>query len=218
MVEIKEVNNKREIRRFLNFPLKMYKGNKYYVPPLYMDEKKMFRSDYMYYDQSESKFWNAYRNGKMVGRIQAILQKASNEKWNQKRVRFTRFDSIDDQEVANALLKVVEDYAKEKGMNEVVGPLGFSDLEREGLLIEGFDYLNTFEEQFNFPYYQKLLENYGFTKDVDWIENRVLPDKEKAAKIYKISNKLLEVPCIPSKSTSSKLISSSLTVKGSNLF
>lgn len=192
MIKIVEVNSKKEIKNFLNFPLKLYKGNKSYVPPLYADEKKMFRSDYMYYDQSESKFWNAYKDGVMVGRVQAILQKAANKKWNQKRVRFTRFDSIDDQEVADALLKAVEDFAKEKGMTEVVGPLGFSDLEREGLLIEGFEYLNTFEEQFNYPYYQKLIENYGFKKDVDWIENRVLPDHEKAEKIYRVSQKLLE--------------------------
>lgn len=192
MIEIREINNKKEIKKFLNFPLKLYKGNKSYVPPLYGDELKMFKKNYMYYDQAESKFWNAYKDGKMVGRIQAILQKKANEKWNQKRVRFTRFDSIDDQEVANALFKVVEDYAKEKGMNEVVGPLGFSDLDREGLLIKGFEYLNTFEEQFNYPYYQTLLENYGYGKDVDWIEHRVIPNKEKNDKLYNLSIKLME--------------------------
>lgn len=192
MIEVREVKTRHEIKEFLNFPLKLYKGNKSYVPPLYGDELKMFKKDYMYYDQAESKFWNAYKDGKMVGRIQAILQKKSNEKWNQKRVRFSRFDSIDDQEVANSLFKVVEEYAKEKGMEEVVGPLGFSDLDREGLLIKGFDYLNTFEEQFNFPYYQALLENYGYSKDVDWIEHRVFPNKEKNDRLYSLSSKLLE--------------------------
>lgn len=191
MIEVKEVVSKKQIKEFLNFPLKLYKGNKSYVPPLYGDELKMFRKDYMYYDQAESKFWNAYKDGKMVGRIQAIYQKKANEKWNQKRMRFSRFDSIDDVEVAKALLKAVEDYAKENGMKEVVGPLGFSDLEREGMLIEGFEYLNTFEEQFNFPYYQKLLEKNGYSKDVDWIEHRVFPNKEKAASIYRLSQALL---------------------------
>ena len=192
MVEIREVKTKKEIKEFLNFPLKLYKGNKYFVPPLYGDEAKMFKANYMYYDQAESKFWNAYRDGKMVGRIQAILQKKANEKWNQKRMRFTRFDSIDDQEVADALFDAVETYAKEKGMVEVVGPLGFSDLEREGLLIDGFDYLSTFEEQYNFPYYQKLIEHRGYGKDVDWIEHRVLPNKEKDDRLFNLSKALMK--------------------------
>ena len=192
MIEIKEVKSKKEIKEFLNLPIRMYKGNKYIAPALYADEKKMFKPDYMYYDQAESKFWIAYKDGKVVGRVQAILQKVANEKWNQKRVRFTRFDSIDDQEVANALLNKVEEFAKEKGMAELVGPLGFSDLDREGLLIEGFDQLNTFEEQYNFDYYQKLLENYGFSKEIDWLEYRILPNKEKLQRVINLGNKLLE--------------------------
>lgn len=192
MVEIKEVKTRKEIKDFLNFPLNLYKGNKYFVPPLYGDEKKIFKSNYMYYDQSEAKYWNAYRDGKIVGRISAILQKASNEKWKQKRVRFTRFDSIDDQEVADALFSKVEEYAKEKGMDEVCGPLGFSDLEREGLLIEGFEYLNTFEEQYNYPYYQKLIENCGYQKDVDWLEHRIFNSPEKNDKIVKLGDMVLK--------------------------
>lgn len=191
MLEVREVKTRKEIKDFLNLPLKMYKGNKSFVPPLYGDEKKMFKPNYVYYDNSVSKFWNAYKDGKCVGRIQAILQKASNEKWKQKRVRFTRFDSIDDQEVANALFGKLEEFAKSEGMEEIVGPLGFSDLEREGLLIEGFEYLNTFEEQFNFPYYQKLIENYGFKKEVDWIEHRLFPRTEDFQKIIDLEDKIL---------------------------
>lgn len=131
MVEVKQVITKKQQREFLNFPLKLYKGNAYFVPPLYADEKQIFSKDYMYYDQAEAVYFNAYRNGKMVGRISGILQRAANRKWNQNRVRFTRFDSINDQQVANALFEAVEDWAKQKGMTEVVGPLGFSDLERE---------------------------------------------------------------------------------------
>lgn len=191
-IEIREVKGKREIKRFLNFPLRLYRGNKYYVPAIYNDEKKMFSPDYVYYDQSEAKCFNAYKNGIMVGRIQAIYQKASNKKWNQKRVRFTRFDSIDDQEVANALFHAVEKYAKSLGMKEVVGPLGFSDLEREGLLIAGFDQLNTFEEQYNYAYYPKLISKYGFKKDVDWIEHRIFPTEEKFNGPIKLSDALLK--------------------------
>ena len=190
MIEIREVKTKREIKEFINFPLKLYKGNPYFCPPLYGDEKKCFRSDYMYYDQAEAKYWLAFKDGKVVGRISGFIQFKANEKWHQKRCRFTRFDCIDDQEVANALFDKVEEFAKSKGMEEVVGPLGFSDLEREGLLIEGFDYLSTFEEQYNYPYYQKLIENKGFGKDVDWIEHRLTINDEKFQKINRVSKAL----------------------------
>ena len=173
MVEIKEVLTKKQRKEFVEFPLNLYKGNKYFVPPLYGDEMKLFRSDYVYYEQAEAVYYNAYRDGVIVGRISGIIQHAANKKWGQSRVRFTRFDAIDDQEVANALFAAVEDWAKAKGMTEMVGPLGFSDLEREGLLIEGFDQMNTFEEQYNYPYYQRLIENWGFEKDVDWLEHQL---------------------------------------------
>ncbi len=192
MIEIREVKTKKEQKLFLNFPLKLYKGNPYFVPPLYGDEKKIFRADYMYYDQADAKYFLAFREGKVVGRISGILQKAANEKWGQKRMRFTRFDSIDDQEVANALFGAVEKWAKELKMEEVVGPLGFSDLEREGLLIEGFDQLSTFEEQYSFPYYQALIENLGYEKDVDWIEHKLYPPApEKMEKMRRVSEAAL---------------------------
>jgi len=191
MVTVSEVTTKKQIKQFVNFPLKLYKGNECFVPPLYADELKIFKKDYMYYDKSEAKYWLAYKNNEVVGRISAIIQHSANEKWKQKRVRFTRFDSIDDQEVANALFNKVEEYAKEKKMEEVVGPLGFSDLEREGLLIEGFDYLNTFEEQYNYPYYQKLIENLNYKKEVDWIEHRLVPIKERAERVIALKNKIL---------------------------
>ena len=179
MVEIIEVKTKKQQRDFLNFPLKLYKDNPCFVPPLWGDEKKMFRADYVYYDTCEAVCFNAYRDGVMAGRIQGILQKAHNQKTGEKRVRFTRFDAIDDQEVADALFRAVEDWARSKGMDTVCGPLGFSDLEREGLLIEGFDELATFEEQYNADYYQRLIENCGYRKEVDWEERKIyLPEKD----------------------------------------
>ena len=171
MIEVREVKTKKEIKEFINFPIRLYKDNKYFVPPLYMDELKMFKPNYVYYDQSNAKCFIALKDGKTVGRIQAIIQNASNQKWNEKKIRFSRFDSIDDQEVANALFDKLKEFAKEYNLDTMVGPLGFSDLEREGLLIEGFDESQTFEEQYNYSYYQKLIENYGFTKDVDWTES-----------------------------------------------
>lgn len=192
MIEIREVKTKKEQREFLNFPLKLYKNNPYFVPPLYMDEKKIFNKNYVYYDQSEAIYYNAYLDGKIVGRISGIIQRASNEKNHEKRVRFTRFDSIDNQEVANALFNKVETWAKLKGMDTIVGPLGFSDLEREGLLIEGFNELSTFEEQYNYEYYQRLIENYGFVKEVDWTERKLYLPEKVDDRIERISSMMMK--------------------------
>lgn len=192
MVEVKEVKTKKQQKEFIEFPLNLYKNNPNFVPTLYSDEKKIFKENYVYYDKSEAVYYNAYQDGKIVGRISGILQKSANEKWNQKRVRFIRFDCIDDQEVANALFESVEKWAKQKGMEEVVGPLGFSDLEREGLLIEGFDELSTFEEQYNYTYYQKLIENQGYVKEVDWIEKKLMRPEVIDERIGRISKLMME--------------------------
>lgn len=193
MIEICEVKTKKQQKDFLQFPLDLYKNNPYFVPPLYGDEKQIFSPDYMYYDQAEAVFFNAYRDGKIVGRIGGILQIAANRKWKQSRVRFNRFDCIDDNEVAAALFKAVEDWAKSKDVEEVVGPLGFSDLEREGLLIEGFDQLSTFEEQYSYDYYPRLIEGCGYGKDVDWIERQIrIPEGGISERISRMSAELMK--------------------------
>ncbi len=194
MIEVVEVISKKEIKEFVDFPLKLYKKDPYYVPALYMDELKMFKPNYVYYDQSEAKCFIAKKDGKTVGRIQAIIQNAANAKYDQKRIRFTRFDSIDDQEVSNALFDKVKEYAKKNDLDEIVGPLGFSDLEREGLLIEGFDQKQTFEEQYNYSYYQKLIENYGFEKEVDWTESIIKnnPDTKIQDKMIRLAETVLK--------------------------
>lgn len=179
MITIEKVTTKKQQRDFLEFPLTLYENNPYFVPPLYADEKKIFDKNYAYYETSEAVYFNAYRDGKMVGRISGILQKASNELRNEKRVRFTRFDSINDTEVSDALFEAVEQWAMDNGMDTVCGPLGFSDLEREGLLVEGFDQLATFEEQYNAEYYQMLIEHRGYVKEVDWLECKIYPSKEE---------------------------------------
>lgn len=191
MVTIREVRTKKEQREFLNFPLNLYRDNPCFVPPLYSDEKKIFRNDYVYYDTCEAVYYNAYRDGKIVGRISGILQKAANEKNHEKRVRFTRFDSINDPEVASGLFGAVERWALEKGMDTVCGPLGFSDLEREGLLIEGFDQLSTFEEQYNAPYYQDLIEQLGYSKEVDWTESKIYPPEKNDGALQRVTEKLM---------------------------
>ena len=178
MVEIIRVVTKKQQKEFIDFPLRLYRDNPYFVPPLYGDEKKMFRKDFVYADTCEIVNFLAQKDGKTVGRIQGILQKAANEKNHEKRIRFNRFDSVDDPEVAKALFDAVEDWGRSLGMDTICGPLGFSDLEREGLLIEGFEALSTFEEQYNAAYYARLIEALGYEKEADWNESRLKAPKD----------------------------------------
>lgn len=189
MIEIREVKTKKEIKQFIELPLKMYKDCPYFVPPLYMSEKVLFKKVNPYISSCDTVYYLAFKDGELVGRISGIIQRDANEKWNRKRVRFTRFDSIDDQEVANALFDAVAKWGKERGMNALVGPLGFNDLEREGLLVDGFEELATFEEQYNYPYYVKLVENYGLKTEVEWIEKQIRLSKnpEDVEKIRRLS-------------------------------
>ena len=192
MIEIKEVKTLKQRKDFLDFANKLYKGVPCYTPPLYSDEKTLFSAKNVYYDTCESVFFNAYDGKKCVGRIQGIIQHASNKKMQENRARFTRFDCIDDQNVAYALFNAVEEWAKSKKCNIVCGPLGFSDLEREGLLVDGFEWHNTFEEQYNHPYYARLIENAGYEKETDWVEYRLFKPKERNKKIERIKYLVME--------------------------
>lgn len=192
MIEVREVKTKKEKKEFLDFPLRLYKGNPYFVPPLYGDEKKIFNKDYVYYDTCEAVYYNAYINGKIAGRISGIIQKASNEKRSEKRIRFTRFDSINNVKVAKALFNAVEEWGRSKGMDTICGPLGFSDLEREGLLIEGFNELSTFEEQYNYEYYAELIEKCGYSKEVDWVESKIYPPDKDDDSLRKIADYIMK--------------------------
>ncbi|MBQ7622172.1 MAG: N-acetyltransferase [Bacteroidales bacterium] len=188
MMTVEEVRSCRQRREFLWFANRLYNGNPFFVPPLYADEKKIFRRNYTYSDTCDTIYFNAYKNGEMAGRISGIIQKASNEKRGEKRVRFTRFDCIEDFEVAKALFDAVEKWAVSKGMDTACGPLGFSDLEREGLLVEGFDQLSTFEEQYNAPWYPEFIERLGYTKEIDWTESKITaPSDEEQAEMDKLS-------------------------------
>ena len=175
MITVKEVLTKKEQKQFIDFPLRLYKDCPYFVPPLYGDEKGMFKEGFIYNDCCDIVNFLAFDGDKVVGRIQGIIQRASNEKNHEKRVRFTRFDAVDNKQVAAKLFGAVESWAKDKGMDTIVGPLGFSDLEREGMLVDGFDQLSTFEEQYNYAYYPKLVESLGFEKEVDWTESKIYP-------------------------------------------
>lgn len=193
MIEIKEVKTKRDKRKFVDFPTKLYKGCKEYVHPLRMDELNLFSEKNVSYEDCDTIYFLAYKDGKIVGRIAGIEQKIYNAKVNEKRIRFTRFDCINDEEVAKALFNAVENWARSKGMDIVHGPLGFNDLDREGMLIDGFDELATFEEQYNYSYYPELMEKCGYVKEVDWVEFKIFPTYgEREKRVEKIADKVLK--------------------------
>ena len=173
MIEVREVKTKKEQKQFLNFALDLYKGNPYFVPPLYADERKMFGKNYVYKSSCEWTYFVAYKDGVPAGRIQCIIQKDANAKNGEKRCRFSRFDAIEDPEVSRALFEKAEAWAVQKGMDTMVGPLNFSDLEREGMLVDGFEEPATFEENYNFSYYKDHVEALGYQKEIDWTASRL---------------------------------------------
>lgn len=192
MLQIYEVGSAKDIKEFIEFPLRLYKKCPHFVPPLYGDEKKLLKSggageDYI------SVFYLAKRDGKTVGRIQGIIQHKYNQTHDTAQVRFSRFDCIEDSEVAAALIKAVEDWGLSHKMDTLCGPLGFSDLDREGLLVEGFDENSTFEEQYNFEYYGALLEAAGLQKDVDWLEFELTMPENRNAMLARVSQRSLEL-------------------------
>ena len=173
-VELKRVLTRRDLRKFVNFPEKLYKDNPYYVPPLVfdqmdtLDQKKGAAQEFC-----DSELWLAYKDGEAAGRVAAIVNHKANEQWNHKEVRFGWYDFIEDEEVAKALMDKVYEFGRKHGMESVVGPLGFTDFDPEGMLVEGFDQLSTMALIYNFPYYNDFLEHMGFEKDADWIEYKV---------------------------------------------
>lgn len=191
MLEIREVTTEKDKKEYLELPNRLYKDCPYYVPPFYMDEKKIFANKRAKDGSAESVFFIAYENGQAVGRIQGICHHLSNEKRSEKRVRFTRFDCINSKEAAGLLFKGLEDWAVSLGMDTVCGPLGYSDLDREGMLIEGFDQLSTYEEQYNYEYYPELLEANGYVKEKDWMEFRLSIPEEEDEELERMTDFLL---------------------------
>lgn len=171
MVEIKEVLNRADLKRFVTYPNRLYRDVPQYMPPLISEDMADWnRKANPAFTYCETRCWLALRDGQIVGRIGAILSRKSNEKWNTRRLRFTQVDFIDDFEVSEALFRTVEDWARELNCDEVHGPLGFTDLDREGMLVEGFDQKSMFITYYNHPYYLTHLERLGYAKDVDWVE------------------------------------------------
>lgn len=185
---IKRVTDSKSLDTFIQFHYDLYRGNPYDVPNLYMDEKKTLSKDKnAAFDFCEADYFLAYKDGKVAGRVAAIINNRANETWNCKAVRFGWIDFIDDIEVSKALMDAVEKWGKERGMNMIQGPLGFTDMDPEGMLTSGFDQLGTMATIYNYDYYPKHIEQLGgFVKDNDYVEFKIIvPEKmpEKYAKI-----------------------------------
>ena len=193
-VQIKRVETKKDLKAFIECHYDLYEGNQYDAPNLYSDEFKTLSKDKnAAFDFCEAEYFLALKAGKVVGRVAAIINNKANEKWDKKDVRFGWIDFIDDIEVSKALLKAVEDYGREKGMTSVVGPLGFTDMDPEGMLTWGFDQLGTMATIYNYDYYPKHMEKLGgWEKDNDYVEYRLdVPETapEKYTKIAEMVEK-----------------------------
>ena len=192
-VTIERVLTKRQLKIFIEFPFSLYEDNPYWVPPLIMDEYNTLRKDKNpVFDHAQAEYWLAYRDDKPVGRIAGIINSAYVKKWGNKYARFGWIDFIDDREVAKALLETVEAWAREKGMEGIQGPMGFTDLDKEGMLIEGFEELGTLPMIYNHPYYPDHVEALGYKKDVDWVEYEVSVPGEINPKVLRVNDLVLK--------------------------
>lgn len=189
LIEIRKVGTKKDLKTFIEFHYDLYKGNQYDVPSLFADDMNTLSKDKnAAFEFCEAEYFLAYREEKLVGRIAAIINHKANKRWDRKTVRFGWVDFVDDLDVSEALFKAVEEYGRSKGMTEVVGPLGFTDFDPEGMLIEGFDQLGTFATIYNYPYYSKHMEQLeGWVKDNDYVEFKLLVPKTVPEKYVKIA-------------------------------
>ena len=187
-VTIRPVSSRSEMRNFVQFANRLYHGNPYYCPTLDFDEINTFtKGKNPALDFSEFALWLAYKDGKPAGRIAALINHKANEAWQCKKLRFGWFDFIDDTEVSRALLDTAQAWGKERGMTDMNGPVGFTDMDKEGLLIEGYEEMAAMPELYNAPYYVRHFEEYGFTKEADWIAIQITPPQEVPERWRRIS-------------------------------
>lgn len=177
-IQIRKVSNRKELKVFARFGNKLYKGNKYYVPSMPMDDMNTLDPEKNgAFEFSEAELYLAYKDGEVAGRVAAIINHKANEAWKVKQVRFGWIDFIDDLEVSAALLDAVAAFGKSRGMDQIVGPLGFTDFDPEGMLVEGFDRLSTMALIYNYPYYPEHMKKHGYVKETGWVEYRItLPE------------------------------------------
>ena len=178
-VEIRRVETKRDLKKFIRFNYELYKNNPYSVPDLYEDARDTFSKEKNpAFEFCDAECFLAYKDGKLAGRVAGIINRRANETWNTSTVRFGWIDFIDDREVSAALLDTVAQWGREHGMTDIEGPLGFTDIDAEGMLIEGFDQLSTMATIYNYPYYPEHMAALGFAKKTDWIEKKLFVPKQ----------------------------------------
>jgi len=201
---VKPVNNKKERKKLHAFTMALYKDNPNWIPPLWQEELNQFDpAKNPALEFCDTVTWAAWKNDRLAGTVTGIINHRFIEQWEQKHARFGWFECIEDEEVAHALLQTVEDWAAEKGMDAIVGPMGFSDFDKEGLLIEGFDEEGTFAMLYNQPYYRDFLEKRGHKKDADWLEFRIkVPDTipDKVLRVQQLVLKRQKVTLLETKS------------------
>lgn len=178
-LKIIKVSDRRQLKAFITFPEKLYKDSENWVPALYADEfETLDKKKNAAFEFCDADYFLAYRGSEPVGRVAAIINRKANELWKQNAVRFGWLDFIEDEEVLRALIDEVAAWGKARGCTEMKGPWGFTDMDKEGLLVEGYEHLSPFTCLYNFPYYDELLKKIGFTKDVDWTQKICYIDKE----------------------------------------
>ena len=188
-IEIREVKTKKDLKKFIWFGINLYKNCEFAAPPLLMDDLlNLTKGSNPALDFCETAYFIAYKNGEIAGRIAGIINPRANETWNQKYARFGWVDFIDDELVTKALFDAVENWAKVKGMTSIHGPLGFTDFDHEGLLIEGYDKLGTLATIYNYPYYPTQLEKNGYVKDIDWNEYLITVPEVFPEKYFRIAD------------------------------
>lgn len=189
LIEIKKVESKKDLKTFIDFHYDLYEGNEYDVPNLFSDEMNTLSKDKnAAFEFCEAEYYLAYKDGKLAGRVAAIINHKANNKWGKKSVRFGWIDFIDDREVSKALLDAVEKYGREKGMEDMVGPLGFTDMDPEGMLVWGFDQLGTMPTIYNYAYYPEHIEVLeGFEVDNKYVEFKIMVPNEVPEKYAKIA-------------------------------
>jgi len=192
-LEIKEVRTKRDLNKFIRFATELYANNPYYCPPLEFDERATLNpKKNPAYDFSESVLYLALRDGKTLGRIAGIVNHRANEQWKVKKLRFGWFDFVDDREVSAALLDKVADWGRKKGMEVMNGPVGFTDFDHQGLLLQGYDYNSPMASLYNAPYYVQHFDAYGLTKEADWIEYLITPPDAIPERMERIAKIVME--------------------------
>ncbi|HBG40064.1 GNAT family N-acetyltransferase [Limibacterium fermenti] len=187
-VTISKINDKESLRKFVHFGIDLYEGNEYYVPPLIYDElATLNRAKNPAFDHCEATYFLAYRDNEIVGRIAVMINYKANERWNHKQARFGFVDFIDDVEVVDALFGAAESWARFRGMEKILGPMGFTDLDHEGMLVEGFDQMGTMATIYNYPYYVDHMYRMGYIKDQDWVEFLITIPRELPERFMRAS-------------------------------